>query len=73
MKEIYKSYSQLEKGCKHILKIIIEKENMLYSFREIKGLHCLIFYEFNIYSSIQRDSCGDLINDILWLQLEWDS
>lgn len=55
------------------LKIIIEKENMLFSFREVKGLHYLIFYEFNICSSIRRDSCGDLINDILWLQLEWDS
>lgn len=48
-----------------ILKIEIEKGNMLYSFRAVKGLPCLIFYEFNICSSIQRDSSGHLINDIL--------
>lgn len=48
-----------------ILQIVTEKENMLYSFREVKGFHCLIFYEFNMCSSIQRDSCGHLINDIL--------
>lgn len=53
-----------------ILKIIIEKENMLSSFTEVKGLHCLIFYEFNICSSIQRDSGGDLINDILGLKFK---